>query len=167
MVSPCPAREDDGSRASRAPRTRTPRAAAVVLALLAAVAAPGCTVRLISDYDREIDRAATRLQREMDAFLTKLELTAGTPAAKYATHTGFYPDYLVDLRSVLVRAQSHPQNRITEEQLELMIDSLEQLRLAHEAGPLDPAAIRAARNLFNQAWRAIITVELAKRRGDG
>jgi hypothetical protein len=141
--------------------------AAAALAVLATVAALGCAVRLISDYDREIDRAATRLQREMDAFLTRLELAVGTPAAGYAPHAGFYPDYLVELRSVLVRAQSHPHNRITEEQIVLMIDSLEQLRAAHEAGPLDPGAIRAARNLFNQAWRAIITVELAKKRGDG
>jgi hypothetical protein len=157
-----------GGRARGARRAFRPRArsgAVAGLALLVAVAAFGCAVRLISDYDREIDRAATRLQREMDTFLTRLEVASGTPAAGYAPHAGFYPDYLVALRSVLVRAQSHPQNRITEEQLLLMIDSLEQLRLAHEAGPLDPAAIRAARNLFNQAWRAIITVELAKKRG--
>ena len=147
-------------------RRRVP-AGTIVLALLVVAAAWGCSVRLISDYDREIDRAATRLQREMDGFLTRLEVDAGTPAAEYSANAKFYPEYLVDLRSVQVRAQSQPRNRITEEQLALMIDSLEQLRRLHAAGPLDPGAIRTARNLFNQAWRAIITVELAKKRGNG
>lgn len=72
----------------------------------------GCPVTLISHYDPEIDRSATALQKEMDSFLTKLETVAETPEAQYAQHNQFYDDYLVELRSVLVRAQSHPKNSI-------------------------------------------------------
>jgi len=122
----------------------------------------GCTVTLISRYDEQIDKSATALQRKMDGFLTSLE---ATPQPTYQDKKNFYSDYLVELRSVLVRAQSHPNNTITEHQLELMIQNLEALRQLHEAGPVDGQAIATTRDLFNQAWRAIITLELAKKRG--
>jgi hypothetical protein len=133
--------------------------------LLLVVALAACRVTLIGPYDAEIDRGATRLQRRMDAFLTRLENADTVRAAGYAAHRDFYTDYAVDLRSMLVRAESHPENTITEEQLRLMLDSLAALRAAHEAGPLDPATIATARDLYNQSWRAILTVELAKKRG--
>jgi hypothetical protein len=48
----------------------------------------------------------------------------------------------------------------------LMMDNLQQLRLAHEAGPLAPPTVQATRDLFNQGWQAIIALEIAKRRGE-
>jgi hypothetical protein len=138
------------------------RVRALVLLVLALAA---CRVTLIGPYDPEIDRGASRLQRRMDAFLTRLETADTIRAASYAAHRDFYAEYAVDLRSMLVRAESHPENMITEEQLRLMLDSLAALRAAHEAGPLAPATIATARDLYNQSWRAIITVEVAKKRG--
>jgi hypothetical protein len=137
----------------------------ILVALL--VALVGCQVTLISTYDPEIDKASTALQKEMDAYLTELQTTPDEAQADYEHKKGFYDDYLVSLRSVLVRAQSHPKNHITEKQLELMISNLESLRLAHQSGPLDAATLSTTRDLFNQSWRAIITLELAKKRGDG
>jgi hypothetical protein len=101
-----------------------------------------------------------------NSFLTKLETVAETPEAQYAQHNQFYDDYLVELRSVLVRAQSHPKNSITEKQINLMIDNLKQLRTLHEAGSLDASTLSSTRDLFNQAWRATITLELTKKRGE-
>lgn len=124
----------------------------------------GCQVTLISSYDPEIDRAATSLQKKMDAFLTGLETHAGQSQATYAWTAAFYDDYLVELRSVRIRAQSHEKNEITTKQLTLMMDNLQQLRLAHEAGSLAPPTIQATRELFNQGWQAIIALEIAKRR---
>jgi hypothetical protein len=102
----------------------------------------------------------------MDSFLTTLEIHAGSAEAEYARHEQFYADYQVELRSVLVRARSHPKNTITEQQLSLMINSLEELRAAHVDAPLDPEAVRVYRDLFMQAWQAIITLEVAKKRGE-
>ncbi len=137
-----------------------------LLATLAAVSG-GCEVMLISKYDRQIDESATTLQQEMDAFLTKLETNFGKPEADYGTpkNQQFYEDYLVNLRSVRVRAQSHPKNDITVRQVNLLIGSVAQLRQQHEAGPLVPEVIDINRDLFAQGWRAIITLELAKKRG--
>ena len=126
----------------------------------------GCQVTLISSYDPEIDRAATALQKKMDAFLTGLEKNAGQPQAAYVWNAAFYDDYLVELRSVHLRAQSHAKNEITTKQLTLMMDNLQQLRLAHEAAPLALPTIQATRDLFNQGWQAIIALEIAKRRGE-
>jgi len=126
----------------------------------------GCQVTLISSYDPEIDRAATALQKRMDSFLTGLERQAGLPQADYASHVNFYDDYAVELRSLHLRAESHAKNEITAKQLTLMMDNLEQLRIAHEAGPLAPPTLRATRDLFNQGWQAIIALEMAKRRGE-
>lgn len=126
----------------------------------------GCTVTLISAYDPEIDASATKLQKGMDTFLTLLDTQAGSPEARYEQRKAFYPQYLVNLRSVLLRAQSHPKNTLTEKQLTLMINNLTQLEFIHQTGPLDPAVISTMRDLFNQGWKAIMTLELAKKRGE-
>jgi len=125
----------------------------------------GCHVTLISSYDPEMDRAATVLQKKMDAFLTGLEMHAGESQATYSWDPAFYQDYLVELRSARLRAESDDTNEFTAKQLTLMMDNLEQLRLAHEAGPLPLPTIQATRDLFNQGWQAIIAREMAKRRG--
>ncbi len=126
----------------------------------------GCQVMPISTYDPEMDRSATALQKKMDAFLTGLETHAGQPQANYAWDVAFYNNYLVDLRSMLLRAQSHGTQESTAKELTMMMDNLQQLRLAHEAGSLTPPTIQATRDLFNQGWQIIIGREIAKRGGE-
>jgi HME family heavy-metal exporter len=45
--------------------------------------------------------------------------------------------------------------------------SLEDLRTMHQAGPIDDDVLKTTRDLFNQSWKAIITLEMAKKRGQG
>jgi hypothetical protein len=125
-----------------------------------------CSVTLNSMYDPEMDQGATSLQKKMDGFLTKLERHDGHPQVEYAWNTAFYDDYLVELRSLLLRAQSHENNEIAVKQLTFMMENLQQLRLAHEAGSLATSTIQATRNLFNQSWKTIIAHEISKRRGE-
>jgi hypothetical protein len=138
---------------------------AVVLSVALALLA-GCQITLVSAYDPEIDHAATTLQKKMDGYLTELQANLGTAAAQYEQNKPFYEEYMVDLRSVMIRAESHPDNTLTVKQLKLMMDNLDQLRTLHQAGPLSTEVIDTTRDLFNQGWRAIITLELAKRRGE-
>jgi hypothetical protein len=135
----------------------------VVAGLLLGVG--GCQVTLISAYDSEMDKAATALQKKMDAFLTKMETNVGLPQTDYTWNVAFYDDYVVELRSVHLRAQSDEKNTIMDQQLTVMLENLRQLRLAHEAGPLASPTIQATRDLFNKSWQVIIAQELAKRRG--
>jgi hypothetical protein len=143
--------------------TRRPAAARLVLLALVLAGAAGCAITLISPYDEQIDKTATALQLEMDTFLTSL---VATPQPPYAEKRQFYTDYEVKLRSVLLRAQSHPKNQLTVQQIDLMMKNLGELQQAHEAGPMDPAMVATMRNLFNLGWQAIIKLELAKKRGE-
>jgi len=126
-----------------------------------------CThIMLISSYDEVIDHSASELQRRMDAFLTMLVDKEGSPQASYDSTKIFYSDYAVDLRSLKVRALSQPKNQITGQQIDLMTSSLEELRKAHESGPISADAVPTFRDLFNQSWGAIIALEMAKKRGE-
>ena len=149
---------------------RRPRLPLLLLVLALAAAAPvttACsTVGLVAQYDEQVDRTATRLQRTMDAFLTRLEnLPTNDADRNYAPNKEFYLQYGVDLRALKVRANGLQRNSITVEQVERMENSLEQLRSAHESqNRLSSPALREFRNLFNVAWTAILTFELAKKR---
>lgn len=134
--------------------------------VLLAVAFSSCTLRLVSDYDEQIDRAATELQQHMDAHLTRLVALGTLPAAGFEANEAFYSDYGVKLRSVRVRAQAHERNEITLQQLDRMTSSLDELREQHQrGGTLSPAFITTVRELFNTSWAAIIAWEIAKKRG--
>lgn len=137
----------------------------LTLAVLACVFTACANVQLIAEYDGQVDRSAARLAKDMDRHLLNLEIMSGTPAAEYKYHQGFYLDYEVELRALLRRARSHPQNARTTEQLELMLDSLGALQTVHELGPLPEEQIAVTRGLFNQSWQAILTLEMAKKRG--
>lgn len=159
-------------RAPRSPVLAIARRRLLALALvaLAVLAAGGCTVRLISDYDETIDRSASQLQKEMDSFLTQMETDEGD-AVTYGANRSFYPYYATEVRAVLVRAQAHPKNELSVAQYELMLDSLVDLEDAHrgdegveDEGTLPVEAIPAFRDLFNQSWAAIIRLEVAKKR---
>ena len=151
-------------------RLRHPRLRLLLLDLAVGVAAPvasACsTIGLVARYDEQVDRTATRLQRTMDAFLTRLEnLPSGDADRNYAASKEFYLQYGVDLRALKVRATGLQRNSITVEQIERMESSLEQLRSAHESqNRLSAPALREFRNLFNVAWTAVLTFELAKKR---
>jgi hypothetical protein len=151
-------------------RLRHPRLRLLLLLLALGVTAPAATacstVSLVTEYDEQVDRTATRLQRTMDAFLTRLEnLPSNDSERSYGGNKEFYLQYGVDLRALKVRATGLQRNSITVEQIERMENSLEQLRSTHESqNRLSPLAIREFRNLFNIAWTTILTFELAKKR---
>ena len=152
----------------RSPRRRLRPLLLLLLALCAPL--PGATacapVRLVAEYDEQIDQSATRLQREMDAFLTEMEFLPDGHAGKtYAERERFYLNYAVNVRALKARATALQQNSITVRQLDLMEDSLERLRRLHQSqNTLSAAAIASSRTLFNTAWTAILTFELAKKR---
>jgi hypothetical protein len=141
----------------RGPRTRwMPGIAALLLVAL------GCASVHMAAYDPEIEKAVVELQPEMDRLLTKY---AGLPTLGNEQFADLLEDYSIRVRSVLVRAKSQPLNDETIEQLQLVLDSVEQLRALREAGPIEPEVCSSLRDLFNQGWTAVLTLELAKRRG--
>ena len=149
------------------PFSRLRLCAALMLAPQLVFPLAGCSrVTLISAYDEQIDHSSSELQQRMDAFLTMLADREGTPEASYEANRDFYSDYAVGIRAVKVRALAQPKNSITVQQLDLMGNSLEELRKAHKDAPISAEAVPTFRDLFNQAWGAIIALEMAKKRGE-
>ena len=125
-----------------------------------------CTeIRLISDYDEETDRAVAALQKKVETLLTSLEKTLGTNEGAFSNYEDDYDEIKIDLSSLQVRADSRPKNQIQIDQLAEIAKQLALFEQAHKAG-MDKAEIPPFRNGFNQSFRAIITLELAKKRGE-
>ena len=142
------------------------RLVAVLCVALALLSTSCLTIRLAGDYDEKIDAAATQLQKDMDGFLTELEsLPPQDTARRYAPNRQFYNSYAVNLRSLETRARSVPKNSITVQQVELIAENVETLRALHQQqDDLSTASLGEFRKLFNTAWTALLTFELAKRR---
>ena len=141
------------------------RLLAALAAVLLAAALGGCTVRLISDYDEETDRAVIALHRQVEGLLTDLERHAGTEAGAYAAYRDRYDAIGVDLRSIWLRATSRPRNALQVAQLEEIGHQLALLEEAHAEG-LAGAEVELFRRGFEQSFGAVSRLELAKKRGE-
>jgi len=132
--------------------------------LLAALGVAACTsVRLISNYDPIVDQSVTALQKDIDTFLTRLE---NPDPPEFGESNEFYIQVQVDLRAVQVRASAQPKNQLIIDQLELVEKNLEILTTIHEEGLEDPQEIELMRDAFQTQFRAILKLEMAKRRGE-
>ncbi len=141
-----------------------------LLCLVLVLLLSGCvSVRLISDYDEQIDASITAFQKEMETFLTSLERNAGKDKAKYENNIVFYDEAKVDLSAVRVRAAAIPKNDITIKMVDKLLDSLLTLEKLHSEGPLGMIPIQEIyplRSAFNTSCTAILKLELAKKRGE-
>ena len=136
-----------------------------MLALAGCLAVAGCvTVRLIADYDEQIDRGITAFHRATANHLAALEGAIGTADAAYAKHAEFYRQARVDLSSLRVRAAARDRNEITVQQMDLLAEQVATLERMHKEG-LQINDIRPLRDHFNAGVTAILKLELAKRRG--
>ncbi len=137
-----------------------------VLSFLCLLVFSGCTeIRLISEYDEQTDKSITQFQRKIEAFLISLERNIGTEQAKYENNTQYYDEFKVDLSAIRVRAAAIPKNSITIQQIDLLIDSLNNLEKLHQHG-LTREDIGPLRTAFNTSCTAILKLELAKKRGE-
>lgn len=77
----------------------------LVGALLLSLAA--CTVRLVSDYDDQIDSGLTQANTDITAFVNKMADAAGTPDGTYSKNKDFYTTEKAKLSTIRVRAEAH------------------------------------------------------------
>jgi hypothetical protein len=136
------------------------------LLLLYGLLLAGCpTVRLVSDYDEEIDRGVTAFQRQIEHHLAGLERVIGTPAADYGRYTEFYDDVKIDLTLLRSRAALAPHNEITVQQFDRLLRQVALLEQLHRAG-LAANDLPPVHTAFSVSCTAIIKFELAKKRGE-
>ena len=131
--------------------------------LIIGLAASGCTVRFIADYDKKIDDGITGLQKKTEAFLIKLERTCQTPEGTYTQHVTFYDEAKVELSALQVRADATALNELTSNQLKLLKDSFKRMEEQHKKG-FTPIVVIKTRNLLNTHFTAILKLEVAKKR---
>jgi hypothetical protein len=125
----------------------------------------GCTVKLISSYDENTDKAVTKLQKDFETFFVTVESQAGLPECKYKNHKAFYLDSKVAISAIDVRAKAIPNNEITIEQVGLLKKNIALLEKLHKLGCFTPGQVENLRNSFNSSITAILKLELAKKRG--
>ncbi len=134
-------------------------------ALLLLILAAGCgPVRFISDYDEETDRRTTELHRHLEEVLTAIEEeTLSASQQLFWEHA--YPRLLVDLRALKLRAASRPMNELQVAQFEELEAQLRLFAETYREG-IASEEVPLFRRGFDQTFRAILTLELAKKRGD-
>lgn len=142
------------------PRTLRPWRALPLLLLLVVLLASGCSpVRLISDYDEQTDRGTTELHRKVEALLTSIEQGEGDEEA----FSEGYRELLIDLRGLKLRAASRPMNDLQVRQFDALEEQLLTFGRAYREG-ISADEIPLFRRGFDQTFRAILTLELAKKR---
>lgn len=144
----------------------------------------GCTqIKLISDYDENIDIGITNIQKKVEAILTKIEKSASNPSSTYVASD--YSSIKEDLNVLITRAESTDKNELTTKQLyTLGYALLENPTIAPEnlkmkppiknlslekrhqlKEPFQAEDIRDLRSLIGVNFRAILKFELDKKRG--
>jgi len=134
----------------------------VLAALLAGL---GCQIKLVADYDEVTDQSVTALQREFERFFIDIERNLYTPEADHSNYIEFYDEVRAELNVIRVRAAARPKNEITVEQLDLVAQNVDNLEELHKLGFEGPEELQPLRAAFQQSFQAILTLELAKKRG--
>lgn len=151
-------------------RTRSMILWLVSLALAAILS--GCsTIKLVGDYDEQLDKGTTALQKEVEAHLIKLESTASKPSDKveaYEKHKQFYADAKVTISGLRIRADATERNSLTVRMFDKLRNNIGELEQMHKSDEgLTKAEIdKSIRGAFNTQFTAILTFELAKKRGE-
>ncbi|HEX8528171.1 hypothetical protein [Allosphingosinicella sp.] len=138
-----------------------------ILGILLALVLSACTVTLVSPYDEQTDQMTTALQRAMSLHFEELR-GAEAPACTHENFRGFYRERRVEIGSLDLRARSIPRNSETVAQVEGLAGSLNALEQIHQnAGDtcLSAARLSPIERGFQQQFLAILTLELAKKRG--
>ncbi len=136
----------------------------VVLIVHGAILASGCTpMRFTSEYDEETDRRVTELHHTLEAVLTAIEEELAVPETE-ALFPEAFPHVLIELRSLKLRASARPMNELQVAQFDQLEAQLNVFAKAFAEG-LHPSEVAIFRRGFEQTFRAILTLEFARKRG--
>lgn len=141
-----------------------------LLCILLLIGLSGCmTIRLVGDYDEQIDKGTTALQKEFETFLVKLEGTAVKPedmVEEHKKHKQFYADAKVAISGLRLRADATDRNSLTVRSFDSLANNLKRFESAHEGGIKKVEISESFRGGFTSQFTAILTFELAKKRGE-
>lgn len=134
--------------------------------LLLALFLSGCSaIRLAGDYDEQTDRGVTALQRNTESFFVRLESVDGDRAAPYAANKAFYGQTKVAISSLRIRADAMERNSLTVRMLDRLQANFDGFAADHREG-IHKQELPLYRGGFNSQFTAILSFELAKKRGE-
>ena len=138
------------------------------LLFLAVIMLTGCTtIKIVGDYDEQIDKGITALQKDTEAFLVKLESVPGRKLDEYDKNKVFYGDAKVAISSLRVRADASERNSLTVRMLDRLQNNMNRFESDHSSKEgIDKRELPIYRGGFNSQFTAILTFELAKKRGE-
>lgn len=142
------------------------------ISLLLVFLMSGCvTVRLVGDYDEQIDKGVTALQKDTESLLVALEASAKGPNDKveaYDKHKDFYSKAKVAISGLRVRADATERNSLTVQMLDKLQENIDRLESADNSteGIKKEEIEKSFRPGLNTQFTAILTFELAKKRGE-
>lgn len=138
----------------------------VTALLLLGLLLSGCSaVKLAGDYDEQTDRGVTALQRSTESFLVKLESVEGDMVEPYAQNKSFYGQTKVTISSLRIRADAMERNSLTVRMLDRLQRNFDAFAADHKEG-INKQELPLYRGGFNSQFTAILTFELAKKRGE-
>jgi hypothetical protein len=140
-----------------------PRSLALVW-LVWLVALPcACAITFISSYDETTDQGVTALSKNVGQLLGQLDQT---PVPDYASMQPGYASVEADLAALRLRNEARPKNSTTVKQLDQVKAILDKLEEVHKSGKFVQVMVGPTRDSFDQAFRAILKLELAKKELD-
>jgi hypothetical protein len=137
-----------------------------IAVLFISLALSGCAgIKLVGEYDEQTDKGITALQKGMEMFFVKLESVEGDMAAPYKTTSAFYGETKVAISSLRIRADALERNSLTVRMLDRLQTNFDALAIDHKEG-INKQELPLYRGGFNSQFTAILTFELAKKRGE-
>lgn len=138
----------------------------LILSALIMVAFTGCSsIKLVADYDENIDKGISSLQKKTEKLLLTLESKEGKVEASYNNNKEFYEEAKIEISSLRIRADAIHRNSLTVRMLDKLLNNIKRLESDHEEG-ITKDEVPLYRGGFNSQFTAILTFELAKKRGD-
>ncbi|MBF0475378.1 MAG: hypothetical protein HQK59_05990 [Deltaproteobacteria bacterium] len=142
----------------------------------------GCShVRLIAEYDENIDQGITALQKKTEDHLSKLEIKMARIAllkdgseekeslkkeVSYPASEEFYRQFRVDLRVLQSRAESYAGNDLTVGQMKALDEILKAQEEIQKRGFQTVDDVTDMRTAFTRGFKGILKLEIAKKRGN-
>lgn len=129
----------------------------------------GCQVQWVSEYDEKTDAGVTQFQQAYNVFSYELMAKTTYPACSYSNFATTYAQLAADAMVIHTRAQAIPLNSHTVLQTDALVKNLLELRRTHQETDTDEECLSSSyiaqsSNLMNQVVRAILSLEIAKKR---
>ena len=134
-----------------------------LLTLVCMILASCAHVTLIASHDERIEKGITELQKETTTFFVNIERQGGSSKEDYSKYTDFYDKAKVATKSLFIRAGATAQNKLTEQQIKLLMEKYAKLEEQHKTTGLTPYTLAPLESSFDDIFRAILTLEVAKK----